>query len=158
MGACLGKWNNTPCLACGETLFDEGMWNDIPERGGMCDVFCQYTILISDWIEKGTPIEAKKNQSAAVHWSRNHHSIPIQTPTMMTTRITVQNGNNSNSDSNPNSNHEQYIVLPDLSKEQELKWFSHNSESIMPEHTHDMDAEFDLRYPGKDAIKLEPNA
>ncbi|KAG9303018.1 hypothetical protein G9A89_006235 [Geosiphon pyriformis] len=27
----------------------------------------------------------------------------------------------------------------------------------MPEHAHDTDAGFDLRYPGKDAIKLEPN-
>ncbi|KAG9305478.1 hypothetical protein G9A89_021196 [Geosiphon pyriformis] len=26
----------------------------------------------------------------------------------------------------------------------------------MPEHAHDTDAGFDLRYPGKDAIKLEP--
>ncbi|KAG9290376.1 hypothetical protein G9A89_007107 [Geosiphon pyriformis] len=24
------KWDNKPCLACGETLLDEGMWNDIP--------------------------------------------------------------------------------------------------------------------------------
>ncbi|KAG9303629.1 hypothetical protein G9A89_018526 [Geosiphon pyriformis] len=31
------------------------------------------------------------------------------------------NKNDSNSDSNSNLNHEQYIVLPDLSKEQELK-------------------------------------
>ncbi|KAG9306720.1 hypothetical protein G9A89_004267 [Geosiphon pyriformis] len=27
----------------------------------------------------------------------------------------------------------------------------------MPEHVYNTDAEFDLRYPGKDAIKLEPN-
>ncbi|KAG9303513.1 hypothetical protein G9A89_018409 [Geosiphon pyriformis] len=54
----VGKWDNTPCLICGEILFDEGMWNNIPGRGEMCNVFCQYTILISDWVEKGTPIEA----------------------------------------------------------------------------------------------------
>ncbi|KAG9305994.1 hypothetical protein G9A89_009318 [Geosiphon pyriformis] len=54
----VGKWDNTPCLACGETLLDKGMWNNIPERGGMCDIFCQYTILISDWVKKKTPIEA----------------------------------------------------------------------------------------------------
>ncbi|KAG9288703.1 hypothetical protein G9A89_004322 [Geosiphon pyriformis] len=28
----------------------------------------------------------------------------------------------------------------------------------MPECVHDTDAEFDLRYPGKDAIKLEPHS
>ncbi|KAG9293303.1 hypothetical protein G9A89_007549 [Geosiphon pyriformis] len=52
------KWDNQSCLACKETLLDEGMWNDIPRHGGTCDISCQYTILISDWIRKGTPIEA----------------------------------------------------------------------------------------------------
>ncbi|KAG9285101.1 hypothetical protein G9A89_009912 [Geosiphon pyriformis] len=27
----------------------------------------------------------------------------------------------------------------------------------MPEHVHDINTEFDLRYPGKDAIKLKPH-
>ncbi|KAG9307009.1 hypothetical protein G9A89_003060 [Geosiphon pyriformis] len=71
----------------------------------------------------------------------------------------IQNGNdndnNINSDSNSDSNYEQYIALLDLTKEQKLKWFSNNNEGIMPEHVHDTDARFDLRYPGKDAIKLE---
>ncbi|KAG9301663.1 hypothetical protein G9A89_016733 [Geosiphon pyriformis] len=74
----------------------------------------------------------------------------------------VQIGNNNDDDSNLNSNsdpkYEQYIVLPDLSKEQELKWYSDNNEGIMPEYVHDNDAGFDLRYPGKDAIKLEPHS
>ncbi|KAG9287791.1 hypothetical protein G9A89_017386 [Geosiphon pyriformis] len=54
----VGKWDNEPCLACGETLFDEEMWNDIPGRGGTCDKSCQYMILISDWVRKGMPIDA----------------------------------------------------------------------------------------------------
>ncbi|KAG9303938.1 hypothetical protein G9A89_005848 [Geosiphon pyriformis] len=65
----------------------------------------------------------------------------------------VQNNNNFNSDSNS----EQYIALPDLIKEQELKWFSDNNEGIMPEHAHNTDAGFDLRYPGKNSIKLKPH-
>ncbi|KAG9304214.1 hypothetical protein G9A89_019776 [Geosiphon pyriformis] len=44
----VGKWDNTPCLACGETLLDEGMWNNIPGKGGTCNISCQYTILISN--------------------------------------------------------------------------------------------------------------
>ncbi|KAG9302041.1 hypothetical protein G9A89_021085 [Geosiphon pyriformis] len=36
--------------------------------------------------------------------------------------------------------------------------FSDNDEGIMPEQVHDTDTGFDLRYPGKNAIKLEPNA
>ncbi|KAG9286795.1 hypothetical protein G9A89_012345 [Geosiphon pyriformis] len=51
------KWNNQLCLACGETLLDEEMWNDISGHGGTCNVSCQYMILISNWIRKGTPIE-----------------------------------------------------------------------------------------------------
>ncbi|KAG9299434.1 hypothetical protein G9A89_009386 [Geosiphon pyriformis] len=65
---------------------------------------------------------------------------------------------NTNLDSKPNLNYEQYIALPDLSKKQELKWYSDNGEGIMLERVHDTDAEFDLRYPGKDAIKLEPHS
>ncbi|KAG9303138.1 hypothetical protein G9A89_005096 [Geosiphon pyriformis] len=65
------------------------------------------------------------------------------------------NNNNINSDSNFDSSYEQYIALSDLTKEQKLKWFSNNNEGIMPEHVHDIDAGFDLRYPGTEAIKLE---
>ncbi|KAG9306271.1 hypothetical protein G9A89_016175 [Geosiphon pyriformis] len=64
------------------------------------------------------------------------------------------NKNNNNLDSNLNP--ETYITLPDLTKKQELKWFSNNREGIMPECVHDTDAGFDLRYPRKDVIKLEP--
>ncbi|KAG9286639.1 hypothetical protein G9A89_007766 [Geosiphon pyriformis] len=74
----------------------------------------------------------------------------------------IQNGNDnendSDSDSNLNINYEQYIALPDLSKEQELKWYSDHGEGIMPERVHDTNAGFDLKYPGKEAIKLEPHS
>ncbi|KAG9304417.1 hypothetical protein G9A89_019979 [Geosiphon pyriformis] len=44
----------------------------------------------------------------------------------------VQNGynndNDSNAESNSNLNYKQYIALSDLTKEQELKWFSNNDE------------------------------
>ncbi|KAG9286408.1 hypothetical protein G9A89_014574 [Geosiphon pyriformis] len=43
-----------------------------------------------------------------------------------------------------------------MTKEQELKWFSNNNEGIMPEHVHDTNAKFDLRYLRKNPIKLEP--
>ncbi|KAG9283971.1 hypothetical protein G9A89_005478 [Geosiphon pyriformis] len=68
------------------------------------------------------------------------------------------NNNDSNSDPNSNTNYKQYIALPNLSKKQELKWYSNNEEGIMPERMHDTDAGFDLRYPGKEAIKLKPHS
>ncbi|KAG9302201.1 hypothetical protein G9A89_020635 [Geosiphon pyriformis] len=79
-----------------------------------------------------------------------------------TSSSSIQHGNDNNNDSNsdPNSdtNYEQYIALPDFSKEQKLKWYSDNGKGIMPERAHDTDVGFDLKYPGKNAIKLEPNA
>ncbi|KAG9296898.1 hypothetical protein G9A89_006853 [Geosiphon pyriformis] len=64
----------------------------------------------------------------------------------------VQNGynNDSNLDSNSDLNYKQYIALPDLTKD-------NNDEGIMPECVYDTDAGFDLRYPRKDTIKLEPH-
>ncbi|KAG9302379.1 hypothetical protein G9A89_011429 [Geosiphon pyriformis] len=58
-----GKWNNEPCLACSEQLLDEGIWNDIPGRGGTCNTLCQYTILISDWVSRVIPITAAWHQT-----------------------------------------------------------------------------------------------
>ncbi|KAG9293514.1 hypothetical protein G9A89_005517 [Geosiphon pyriformis] len=45
----MDKWDNTPCFACGEILFDERFWNDVPGREETCDKVCQYTILINNW-------------------------------------------------------------------------------------------------------------
>ncbi|KAG9297900.1 hypothetical protein G9A89_002608, partial [Geosiphon pyriformis] len=71
----------------------------------------------------------------------------------------VQNGNsNNNNNSNSDSNSKQYITLSDLTKEQELKWFSDNNEGIMPERVHNTNTGFDLRYSEKNAIKLEPHS
>ncbi|KAG9302681.1 hypothetical protein G9A89_000636, partial [Geosiphon pyriformis] len=70
----------------------------------------------------------------------------------------VLKSNNNDNNSNSNDNPEQYIALPDFFKKQKLKWFSNNMKSIIPEQIHDTDAEFNLRYPRKDAIKLEPHS
>ncbi|KAG9290384.1 hypothetical protein G9A89_007115 [Geosiphon pyriformis] len=69
----------------------------------------------------------------------------------------AQCSNRKYSNSNSNSNPETYIVLSDLTKEQEIKWFNDNNKGIMPECVHDTNARFDLRYPRKNIIKLEPH-
>ncbi|KAG9304146.1 hypothetical protein G9A89_019708 [Geosiphon pyriformis] len=68
----------------------------------------------------------------------------------------TQYGNEDNNNLNFDSNPETYIALPDLTKEQKLKWFSDNNEDIMPKHTHDTNTEFNLKYLRKNLIKLEP--
>ncbi|KAG9302357.1 hypothetical protein G9A89_011783 [Geosiphon pyriformis] len=70
----------------------------------------------------------------------------------------AQYSNKNDNDSNSNSNPETYIALPDLSKEQELRWFSDNNKDIMFKYTHNIDVKFDLKYLGKVAIKLEPHS
>ncbi|KAG9302615.1 hypothetical protein G9A89_007319 [Geosiphon pyriformis] len=65
---------------------------------------------------------------------------------------------NSNFNNDNNKNTEIYIVLSDFSKEQELKWYSDNNKGIMPEHAHNNNTGFNLRYLEKEAIQLEPNS
>ncbi|KAG9301403.1 hypothetical protein G9A89_018075 [Geosiphon pyriformis] len=55
----------------------------------------------------------------------------------------AQYNNKNNNNPDPNSNHETYIALPNFIKK--------------PEHMHNTDAEFNLRYLEKDPIKLEPH-
>ncbi|KAG9293946.1 hypothetical protein G9A89_019284 [Geosiphon pyriformis] len=58
-----GKWDEEPCLACGEPLPRGCDWNDLSGRGGTCDTTCQYTILICDWVRGGTLFEAAFNKA-----------------------------------------------------------------------------------------------
>ncbi|KAG9298509.1 hypothetical protein G9A89_016506 [Geosiphon pyriformis] len=69
----------------------------------------------------------------------------------------AQCGNEKYSKSNSDSNPKTYIVLLDLTKEQKLRWFSDNNEDIIPEHIHNTNAGFDLRYSEKNPIKLKPH-
>ncbi|KAG9294687.1 hypothetical protein G9A89_008166, partial [Geosiphon pyriformis] len=69
----------------------------------------------------------------------------------------AQYNNENNNNLNSNLNSETYIVLFNLSKEQKLIWFSNNNKSIMPEQAHDTNARFDLKYPGKNVIRLKPH-
>ncbi|KAG9290871.1 hypothetical protein G9A89_011021 [Geosiphon pyriformis] len=130
------KWDNKPCLACGETLLDKGMWNDITGRRGICALELESV---------PNPNSDSNNDN-----DENNGSSSVQNGN--------NNDNNSNSDSNFNSNYKQYIMLPDFTKKQELKWFSDNDKGIMPKCVHDTDAGFDLRYLEKDLIKLEPHS
>ncbi|KAG9307076.1 hypothetical protein G9A89_016904 [Geosiphon pyriformis] len=50
------KWDNQLCFTCRTILPDKRMWNDIPGHEGTYNETCQYTILINNWVSKGTPI------------------------------------------------------------------------------------------------------
>ncbi|KAG9289358.1 hypothetical protein G9A89_007919 [Geosiphon pyriformis] len=40
----------------------------------------------------------------------------------------------------------------------QLKYFNNNRQGIKPEKAHEIDAEYDLRYPGKDTLVLKPKS
>ncbi|KAG9306267.1 hypothetical protein G9A89_016171 [Geosiphon pyriformis] len=56
-----GKWDNTPCLTCGDMLPEECNWIDVAFRGGVCDQTCQYVLLISKKVTRGTSFDAAYN-------------------------------------------------------------------------------------------------
>ncbi|KAG9286412.1 hypothetical protein G9A89_014578 [Geosiphon pyriformis] len=60
----VGKWDNTLCLACGETLFDEGMWNNISGRGETCDETCQIVSVKTKNATTSELLEIKNNPLA----------------------------------------------------------------------------------------------
>ncbi|KAG9306529.1 hypothetical protein G9A89_004726 [Geosiphon pyriformis] len=110
-------------------------------------------------IKEALPEEIKtiKNNPIELDWSPNPNIVlePMD-PEQFHDSSFIQNGNKNNNDLYSDSNPKTYIAFSDLSKKQELKWFSNNNEDIMPEQAHNTNAGFDLRYPGKDVIKLEP--
>ncbi|KAG9307766.1 hypothetical protein G9A89_023331 [Geosiphon pyriformis] len=58
-----GKWDNTPCLTCGDMLPEECNWIDIAMRGGVCNQTCQYALSISEKVKRGTPFNAAYNSA-----------------------------------------------------------------------------------------------
>ncbi|KAG9294202.1 hypothetical protein G9A89_021561 [Geosiphon pyriformis] len=58
-----GKWDNTPCLICGDMLPKECNWINVAMRGGVCDQTCQYALLISEKVKRGTPFNAAYNSA-----------------------------------------------------------------------------------------------
>ncbi|KAG9306627.1 hypothetical protein G9A89_004824 [Geosiphon pyriformis] len=228
-----GKWDNQSCLACGETLLDEGImaigkmegatpeeireiknnspelieldWNAEPvinflepeefhehyqnlaptrkeQKQWLAQLntrLCCHCLILSDF-EYCNNCDLIYNPPSCMIYTIPEEKEPISSCTSESElpldpdsnpdndddenngSSSIQNGNNNdnniNSDSNSNSSYEQYIALPDLTKKQELKWFSNNNKGIMSEHVHNTDARFDLRYSGTEAIKLEPQS
>ncbi|KAG9301659.1 hypothetical protein G9A89_016729 [Geosiphon pyriformis] len=57
------KWDNTPCLTCGEVLPEECNWIDVAMRRGVCDQTCQYALSISEKVRRETPFDAVYNSA-----------------------------------------------------------------------------------------------
>ncbi|KAG9298973.1 hypothetical protein G9A89_020286 [Geosiphon pyriformis] len=72
-----GKWDNTSCLTCGDILPEECNWIDVAMRGEVCDQTCQYALLISEKVRRGTPFDAAYNNALnkLYHYSHNAEMI-----------------------------------------------------------------------------------
>ncbi|KAG9284280.1 hypothetical protein G9A89_002090 [Geosiphon pyriformis] len=57
------KWDKTLCLTCGERLPKECNWIDVAMRGRVCDQICQYALLISEKVKRGTLFDAAYNSA-----------------------------------------------------------------------------------------------
>ncbi|KAG9298560.1 hypothetical protein G9A89_018919 [Geosiphon pyriformis] len=53
---------------------------------------------------------------------------------------------------------EQYLAYPNLSKELKLKWYSDNEEGICPERVHNTNAGFNLQYLRQSPIIIAPHS
>ncbi|KAG9302623.1 hypothetical protein G9A89_007327 [Geosiphon pyriformis] len=58
-----GKWDNTPCLTCGEMLPEECNWIDVAMREEVCNQTCQYALSISEKVRKRIPFDATYNSA-----------------------------------------------------------------------------------------------
>ncbi|KAG9304493.1 hypothetical protein G9A89_020057 [Geosiphon pyriformis] len=121
-----------------------------------CDLIYNLSICMIYIIpEEEKPINSCRSESESVfNPNSNFDNDDNENNGSSSAPISNKNYDNLNSDSYPKT----FIALPDLTKEQELKWFSNNDEGIIPECAHDIDAEFDLRYPRKNSLKLEPHS
>ncbi|KAG9306607.1 hypothetical protein G9A89_004804 [Geosiphon pyriformis] len=103
--------------------------------------------------EKKEPINSYTSESKST-FNSNSNSDNNDNKNNGSSSVQYDNKDNNNLDSDSNS--KTYIALSDLTKKQEVKWFSDNNKNIMPKRMYNTDVEFDLRYPGKYLIKLEP--
>ncbi|KAG9306987.1 hypothetical protein G9A89_000901 [Geosiphon pyriformis] len=147
------------CLACGEILPNERLWNDVSDREETCN-------------EELAPTHEKQEQRLADLNTKlcDHYLIPCHfqycnkcdlmfnlSPRILfpITKLpepeeeVLITEDMSFQDPTEDTETEQYLAYSDLSKKLELKWYSDNEEGICPKKTHDTNASFDLQYPGQ---------
>ncbi|KAG9300810.1 hypothetical protein G9A89_003159 [Geosiphon pyriformis] len=102
-----------------------------------CDFIYNLLPYIIYMISEEEPISSCTSELESVFNSdSNSNNVDNENISSSSTQYSNKNINDSDSNLNPRI----YITLLDLSKEQELKWYSDNNEGIMPEHAHNTNA------------------
>ncbi|KAG9292866.1 hypothetical protein G9A89_016228 [Geosiphon pyriformis] len=204
-----GKWDKTPCLTCGKKLPEECNWINVAIRRGVCDQICQYALLISKKVRRGTPFDAAYNSTLnklyhyphdtkiifdlaialingatqedyTIELARFDYENEVETYHQIAKQMNIQLCKEccleyyALSIPLPDENDENKIEfgvselveeLPTtpiyLLKKQpslQLKYFDNHGQGIRPEKAHKIDAGYDLKYPEKDTLVLQPKS
>ncbi|KAG9292264.1 hypothetical protein G9A89_009076 [Geosiphon pyriformis] len=210
-----GKWDNTPCLTCGEMLPEKCNWINVAMREGVCDQTCQYALSISEKVRRETPFDTTYNSALNKLYHYPHDAEMIfdlamalingatqedvcQMKESEYIEYTMELAGFDYEDKQMNIQlceecvmpcDDQWclecyafsIPLPDENDENkiefgvselveelpitpiyllekqpplQLKYFNNHGQEIRPKKAHEIDAGYDLRYPGKDTLIL----
>ncbi|KAG9295822.1 hypothetical protein G9A89_009051 [Geosiphon pyriformis] len=111
-----------------------GLKNETINHAWLCDLIYNPLLCIIYMIPEEKPISSCTSESKSVF---NSNSNSNNDDNKNTSSSFTQYDNKNINDLDSNSNPKIYIALPDLSKEQKLKWYSDNNKDIMPECTYD---------------------
>ncbi|KAG9295309.1 hypothetical protein G9A89_021240 [Geosiphon pyriformis] len=220
------KWDNTPCLTCGDMLPEECNWIDVAMKGEVCNQICQYALSISEKVKRGTLFNAAYNSAfnKLYHYSHNaemifdlamtlvnkatkenvcqikeaeyieytmelaefdyedkvevYYQIAKQInirlceecimpcneqwcPECYTLSIPLPIKDNQYEIEFGIQNEEVPVTFIYLTENQlaiTLKYFNNKGQGIKPEKAHKIDAEYDLRYPERNTLILQPKS
>ncbi|KAG9288314.1 hypothetical protein G9A89_021345 [Geosiphon pyriformis] len=138
-----GKWDEEPCLTCGELLPRGCDWNDIPDRGEMCDTTCQYTILISKVADK----------VASYNMFDPNNTSPKSTLTSVKTVLSHAKINSPNS-----SESEKFVAYTNLEQVINIQYFNNGHLEIIPKKAYLTDTGFNLCYLEDQSTMLPPRS
>ncbi|KAG9284518.1 hypothetical protein G9A89_014122 [Geosiphon pyriformis] len=140
-------------------LLEECNRIDVVMREEVCDQTCQYALSISEKVKRGTPFNAAYNSAFNKLYYYSHDAEMI-----FDLAIALING--ATKEDVCQMKETEYIEytmeLAEFDYEDEpalqLKYFNNNGQRIKPEKAHEIDAGYDLRYPGKDTLVLKPKS
>ncbi|KAG9301468.1 hypothetical protein G9A89_006565 [Geosiphon pyriformis] len=131
-------------------------------RGGVCDQTCQYALSISEKVKRETLFDAAYNSALnkLYHYSHNAKMI-FNLAIALVNRTTKEDVYDQNKIEFGTQEEEIPIILIYLTENQSaitLKYFNNKEQEIKPEKAHEIDAEYDLRYPEKETLILQPKS
>ncbi|KAG9284728.1 hypothetical protein G9A89_003031 [Geosiphon pyriformis] len=155
------KWNNIPCLTCGDMLSEECNWINVAIKEEVCNQTCQYALSISEKVKRETSFDAAYNSALNKLYYYPHNAKMI-----FDLAIALING--ATQENVHQIKESEYIVYTfeiagynyedEVEPALQLKYFNNNGQGIKPEKAHEINAGYDLRYPDKDTLVLKPKS